>query len=210
MSGTPAPPASDGPERPHGTEPVDAAEPLGTDGAIDANGTTDPAVGDDAAVAPAEVTFTPFRPTLGGFAAWLALASIGAALDGWVGLLPAFLVALLAFARADRRVLGGLGVGLLCAVPAVVLAEARTGIAQVDQDYAYRSMLPQHLTFVGLALTVTWALIDLKPLVGRLRGRRAVPDAAEPFDGWPAASRFVVVGVVAVAAILAVAAIVAR
>lgn len=138
--------------------------------------------------------FLPYRPSLSAAIAFVALTGICVMLNGWVGLVPPFLLALVALGRLPRKILAGLGVAFLALVPVAVLASSKAGIDNIEQAYAYRSLLPNHLTFVGLVLTMIWVLLDLRPLLDHLRSRDPQPDLVEPLAHWPLASRLVVFG----------------
>jgi len=159
----------------------------------------DAAAGEEAAdVAPAPRRGF-VRPSRRGLAGWLALAAVAALLDGWVGLLAPFVVAVVVGARLRRSVLGAIGTFFLALAGLGVLLDSSGDRSDVHQAFVTRSLVPHHLTFLGLALVCTWVVLDLAPhLTGGRAGEPGTPEPA-PLAGRSARLRVVLVVVAWVA-----------
>lgn len=118
----------------------------------------------DAAAAPAASGWS-WR----GAAAWSVLAVVLVLLDGWVGATVAILVAAAIVARVSMRVVGGVGVALLTAAAALVLADGLPRPSELSPAFVARSLVPHHLTFAGLALLSVAVVLDSLPHLVRAR-----------------------------------------
>lgn len=149
----------------------------------------------------------PVRPSLRAIALWLVIVGVAVALDGLVGGLTVVFVAAVLLAGLPTRVIGGLGVLLLAIAPVAFLVEGVPSASDVSPALVIRSLIPHHLTFAGLVLVSAFALIDLAP---HLRAWASADRPAQD-DGPPlgAALGAVVVGIVAVGALLACRAVLA-
>ncbi|HWJ96504.1 MAG TPA: hypothetical protein VNQ33_00010 [Acidimicrobiales bacterium] len=149
----------------------------------------------------------PVRPSLRAIGAWLLIIGLAVALDGLVGGLAVVFVAAVLLAGLPTRVIGGLGVLALALAPVAFLVEGVPSASDVSPALVIRSLLPHHLTFVGLVLVSAFALIDLAP---HLRSWASAERRAQD-DGPPlgAALGAVVVGAVALGALLACRAVLA-
>lgn len=149
----------------------------------------------------------PVRPSLRVVGAWLLIVGVAVALDGLVGGLTVVAIAAVLLAGLPTRWIGGLGVLLLALAPVAFLVEGVPSASDVSPALVIRSLLPHHLTFAGLVLVSAYALIDVIP---HLRSWAAADRPAQD-DGPPlgAAIGAVVVGVVALGALLACRAVLA-
>lgn len=138
---------------------------------------------------------------------WTVLLGAAVLLDGVVGGLVVVVVGAVALARLPWRILGGLGVVALVAVPLVVLGLGLPATDEVSPTFVSRSLAPHHLAFAGLVWVGAWAVLDLLPHIA------AAAAAPHPDDPRPAPTsrrrRLVGAVLVAVVAVGAVAASVA-
>lgn len=137
---------------------------------------------------------------------WLLYAVFLGVLDGLPGTLAALVVGVVYLARFPKKAIGWLGVACLAAVPVVVVVQGIPTEASVSPKFVSRSLWPHHLTFIGLALVCTAAVIDLVPTLRALRKAGVVhPEAtdplhAEPFRQLSLRWRWIIVSLVLVAA----------
>ena len=165
----------------------------------------DPAVPGDASAGPATGAAPnhvgPVRPSWRAIVAWIVLIGVAAALDGLVGGLTLVVVAAVLLAGLSPRLVGGLGVVLLVLAPIAFLVEGLPTERTISPTIVTRSLLPHHLVFAGLVLVCAFALIDLAPhLRAWATAERTPQDDGPPFGTVVGA---LVVGVVAVGALLA-------
>jgi len=156
--------------------------------------------------APAPTAFTlGWRSACG----WLLYAGFLGLLDGLPGMVAALAVGVVYLAGFPRKVIGWLGVGCLAAVPLVIVIQGIPTQASVSPKFVSRSLWPHHLTFIGLALVCTAAVIDLVPTLRALRRAGVVhpeatdPTHAEPFRALSARWRWIIVSLVFVVAVWA-------
>lgn len=135
---------------------------------------------------------------------WTVLLGAAVLLDGVVGGLVVVVVGAVALARLPWRILGGLGVVALVAVPLVVLGLGLPATDEVSPTFVSRSLAPHHLAFAGLVWVGAWAVLDLLPHIA------AAAAAPHPDDPRPAPTSrrrrlagAVLVAVVAVGAVAA-------
>jgi len=137
---------------------------------------------------------------------WLLYAGFLGMLDGLPGMVAALVVGVVYLAGFPRKAIGWLGVGCLASVPVVIVIQGIPTQASVSPKFVSRSLWPHHLTFIGLALVCTAAVIDLVPTLRALRRAGVVhpeatdPAHAEPFRGLSARWRWIIVSLVFVAA----------
>lgn len=130
-------------------------------------------------------------------ALWAALVAGAVFLDGLVGAAVVLVVAAVLVAGAPRQVLGGLGVVALFGALVAQLALGVPSPSEVSPDLVSRSLLPHHLTFVGLVLVGAWAVLDLVPHRAPAQEAPSAPTAAPV----PRAAGWALVAVVAVGAL---------
>ena len=137
---------------------------------------------------------------------WLLYAAFLGILDGLPGTLAALVVGVVYLGRFPKKAIGWLGVACLAAVPVVVVVQGIPNQASVSPKFVSRSLWPHHLTFIGLALVCTAAVIDLVPTLRALRKAGVVhPEAtdplhAEPFRELSLRWRWIIVSLVFIAA----------
>jgi hypothetical protein len=143
----------------------------------------------------------PTRPSPWAIGGWLLLVGLAVALDGPVGGFTMVAIAAVLLAGLPKRLIGGLGVVLLVLTPVAIILDGIPADDEISPEIVTRSLLPHHLAFAGLVLVSAFALIDLAPHL------RAWATAERPpqDDGPPLGTAVgaVVVGVVAVGALLA-------
>jgi hypothetical protein len=156
--------------------------------------------------------------TARGVGAWLVLAGVLVALDGAVGGAVAVAIGAVALAELPRRILAIGGTVALAAVPVAVLARGLPSEEEVSPAFVVGSLVPHHLTFAGLVLVGTWAVLDVRAH-GVRRPLAAGPDPATvspsagheagagASTGLPLGMGLAIVGLVAVGAIAACAAV---
>lgn len=150
---------------------------------------------------------SPFRLTWRAAIGWLLYAVFLGLLDGLPGTLAALLVGVVYLGGFPRKVIGWVGVACLAAVPLAVVVAGIPTEASVSPKFVSRSLLPHHLTFVGLALVCSAAVIDLVPSLRAMRAAGVVhpedtdPRHAEPFASLSMRWRWAIVSVVAVVAL---------
>lgn len=145
------------------------------------------------------------RPSWRAIALWLVATGAAVAIDGVVGGLALVFVAAVVLAGISARVIGAVGVLLLAAAPMAVLFEGIPSDADVSPLFVTRSLLPHHLTFAGLILVCSYALIDLAPhLRDWAQGDHPVQDDGPPFGTVVGVAVVAVVAVGALAACVAV------
>ena len=155
------------------------------------------------------------RGALRPVAAWLGLIGLCVVLNGVAGAAVAVLVGALLLAKAPLRWLGIAGVVALAVVPIVVLGGGLPSAGEVSPSFVSRTLVPHHLTFAGLVLVSTWAVLELVPHLGDRRssgdGTGAPGPASRGEDPGAARARLVagllLVGAVAVGAVVAVQAV---
>lgn len=164
--------------------------------------TPDPVVDDD----PAEPARPgPARPSWRSIALWLVATGAAVAIDGAVGGLALVFVAAVVLAGAPARIIGAVGVVLLAAAPIAVLVEGIPSDADVSPLFVTRSLLPHHLTFAGLILVCSFALIDLAPhLRDWAEGDHPTQEDGPPFGTVAGVAVVAIVAIGAVAACVAV------
>lgn len=150
----------------------------------------------------------PPRLSLKAVGLWLLLVGLAVALDGLVGGFAIVVVAAVLLARISPRVLGLLGGVALLAVPMAIAIEGIPTDGDVSPLFVYRSLIPHHLTFVGLVWVSAFALLDLAPHL-KDWASSAVPtdehlDDPPPLGVIPGIAVVVVVAVAAVFACMAV------
>lgn len=143
----------------------------------------------------------PARPSWRAVAIWLVVTGVAVAIDGLVGGLALVFIAAVLLAGLPTRIIGGVGVALLAAVPVAIVLAGVPSDSDVSPAFVTRSLVPHHLTFAGLILVCAFALLDLAPHL------RAWAQAEHPpqDDGPPFGTVIggVLVGIVAVGAVAA-------
>lgn len=142
--------------------------------------------------------------------AWVLLLAVTVALDGLVGGLAAVVVGAVLLARLPARIVGALGSVALLAVPIVVVILGIPTAEEVSPAFVTRSLVPHHLTFVGLVWAGSWAVLDLLPHLVATPEPVALEAGGAGDGSSSTAERIaaaVVVLVVAVGAVLACAAV---
>lgn len=114
---------------------------------------------------------------LGVVAAWLVAISVGAALDGVVGGLVVVVVAAVLLAHLSPRVLGAAGVLALLAVPLAVVIQGIPTDGDVSPTFVSETLIPHHLTFVGLVLVSACAVLEMRPHLAEWRAAAPRTDA---------------------------------
>ncbi|MFN8018207.1 MAG: hypothetical protein U0P45_08795 [Acidimicrobiales bacterium] len=133
-------------------------------------------------------------------AAWTAFALVAVALDGPVGGIVPVIVAAVLLARIQIRAIAALGVVALALAPITVLWGGLPAADEVSPRFVLDNMPAHHLTFAGLLLVGTWAVLDMWPAMhARAKGAQEVPPT--PVDQPP--NPPLVVGIVVVAAVAA-------
>ncbi len=202
-----------------GHEPTEPAEPAGAIGPAEPPGSNE-SEGDEATPTPSPTTQGVGRPSVWAALAWVVYAAGAVALDGTVGGLAAVAVAAVVLADLPNRWLGAAGVVAVAAVPIVVLFDGVPTDAEVSPSFVSRSMIPQHLMFVGLAWVGASAVRSVLPGLRRHRddpeqpvpqadGSAELPAPVEPLGRLGTAARVVLVAVVLVSALAASAAVLA-
>lgn len=149
------------------------------------------------------------RPNVRAVLGWIAYAAVLGFLDGVPGMAAAVVVGVVFLAGLSRRVIGVVGVACLAAAPLAVVIAGIPTEASVSPKFVARSLWPHHLTFVGMALVCTAAVVDLAPRLRALRQSGVIhpedadPAHATPFPGLPVAARWAIVVAVAVLMVVA-------
>ena len=137
--------------------------------------------------------------SLRSIASWVLLMGVLGALDGWVGLGLGVAIAAVLVAGFPGRALAIAGVGAWLSVPVIVLVHGLPSHATFSPEFATHNLLAAHVAFSGLALLVVAAVVS-HPAQHRPRGNDV--DDRQPLGDVPDAARWVLIGVVAVAAIV--------
>jgi hypothetical protein len=120
-----------------------------------------------------------------------------------VGAIAAVLVAALILAQVPPRWIGIVGVVSLAVVPLVVLGGGLPTSGEVSPTFVSRTLVPHHLTFVGLVLVSTWAVLELAPHLHREPVTGEEQGAASGAQGEAPAAGQVVAAALLVAAVAA-------
>ena len=132
-------------------------------------------------------------------AAWVLLMVLLGALDGWVGLGLGVAIAAVLVAGFPGRALAVVGVTAWLSVPAIVLAHGLPSRATLSPEFASHDLLAAHVAFAGLALLVVAAVVS-HPAGPPRRGSPG--DDREPLGALSHTARWMLIGVVALAAIV--------